>query len=370
MVNARILLFFLVLIITCDKAIASPKPKITGDISSPECVDAFRLATSMFNSKASTLYAPLVIPHNMHSELILGASDVDISGGDALNASEEFFERIPQPEESSLRNIYWEKLPFGNIRIAVQETPSGWRGDRYSLYTLDKNIEKNAPLKESRKNYSKSEPTALVPDTWRPPLVFHLHSSKKLWFITVGEPYQILADWSVFKKSKNGLFEEACTIRFHPAITSGTNLLPESTQKFARLLDTTIGPGLNEGTLHPTAFLRIRAQQIWANAAIRPWALADSDPYNTTDEVRAGLASWAQNGTSYHRTYQDILKSYPIAEKALSDHYMRQFNLPKAKANRMAQWALDIAFRGNYIFSSGQGYFRSERINTNPWPAK
>lgn len=61
-------------------AFATP-PMVTGDITRPEYVDATFLAKTMFQSTAPTLYAPLLIPQDMRSRLILGATSLGISGG-------------------------------------------------------------------------------------------------------------------------------------------------------------------------------------------------------------------------------------------------------------------------------------------------
>lgn len=341
-------------------------PEISGDVSSAECSSAFRLAKSMFNSKASRLYAPLRIPEEMNSEMVLGSSALDISGGAALDASEDQFERVSQLGEDTARSVYWGKHARIGVRIAVKERSVGWRGDMYSLYLLDANVEKSEFLKDAQEGYGRSRYSALVEGTWRPPLVFVMNSNKKLWFVTVGEPYQVLANWTIYKETISG-FKQGCVIRFRPKGANAMTLLPRSVQKLAHLLDKTIGPGNDEGTLQPTTQLRIQAQHVWANAALRPWALSDSDTYNSTDEVKGGLIAWSHNGPSYRRIHEEILRTYPLAENALGNHYMRQFHLPKNKANSLAKWVLDIAFRANYTFSNGQDYFRYDNVNTNPW---
>jgi hypothetical protein len=341
-------------------------PKMSGDVSSPECSDAFLLAKTMFNSKSSRLYAPLSIPDRMKSELVLGASGLDISGGGALEANEDQFERVPQLGNAAIRSVYWGKNAKHGVRIAVKETPLGWRGDMYSLYLLDANVGSNDFLKDTQEDYGKSKYSALVQDTWRPPLVLLLSSSKKIWFIDVGQPYQILADWAVYKETSNG-FERGCIVRFRPEGANAMALLPKSVQRVAHLLDETIGPGRDEGTLQPTARLRLQVQHVWANAALRPWALSDSDTYNSTDEVEAGLVAWSQKGPSYSQVRKEILRAYPLAEQDLSGYYIRQFNLPKKKANSLAKWVLDIALRANYTFPNGGDYFRYNNVNTNPW---
>lgn len=365
--NWGMFLIAAVCILVSTAVVAAPEPKMSGDVSSSECSSAFRLAKAMFNSKAPRLYAPLVIPDKVNSELVLGATALDISGGDALKTNEDYFEKVPQLGDGAMRSVYWGKQIQRGTRIVVKEIPVGWRGDMYSLYLLDANVEQNEFLKDVQHGYRESKYSALVKDTWRSPLVFLQSSSQKLWFIVVGEPYQVLADWNVYKETADGGFQRSCEITFHPKGKSTLALLPRTVQKFANLIDDTIGPGRDEGTLQPTARLRLHAQHVWANAALRPWALSESDTYNSTDEVKAGLLAWSQNGPSYRRVHREILRTYPLAESDIGNYYMRQFHLPKDKANRLAKWILDIAFRASYTFSNGQDYFRYDNVNTNPW---
>jgi hypothetical protein len=339
-------------------------PKMTGNISCQECSDAFRLAKCMFHSKSPRVYAPLNIPDGMNSELVLGATAFDISGGDELEFNDDLFEKVPQLGEGTIGSVYWEKNSGNGVRIVVKEMPMGWHGDMYSLYLLKANVSQNDFLKDIQANYGKSRYSALVQGAWRPPLVFIRESTPKMWFIIVGEPYEILADWTVYKETSIG-FEQSCIIKFHPKMTNAKDLLPKSVQTFAHLVDETIGPGRDEGTLQSTARLRLSVQHVWANVALRPWALSDSDTYNSTDEVKVNLIEWSKNGSSYNRIYKEIMQTYPIAEQDLSNYYMKQFHLKKNKAKKLSKWVLDIAFRANYTFHGE--YFRYNNVNTNPW---
>jgi len=99
-------------------------PSANGDISRPECIDAMKLARKMFHSTAQRLYAPLTIPTDFRSTLVLGASELDISGGNSLTSTEDF-EKLPQ----GIRNIHWANETNGALRVVVRELPIGWRGD-------------------------------------------------------------------------------------------------------------------------------------------------------------------------------------------------------------------------------------------------
>lgn len=128
-----------------------------------------------------------------------------------------------------------------------------------------------------------------------------------------------------------------------------------------------LGPGLNEGTLQPTAAIRNRVRHLWANAALRPWALTDRDRYNSKEEVNSGLEEWSKNGPSYRNVYRKIMITYPLAERDLAEYYKKRFHLQSSDAERLAKWVLEIAYCANYSFSNGQDYFRYDNVDNNPW---
>lgn len=337
---------------TAIEAVSSPI--VIGDTSCMECKDALVLGVSQFNSKSSRLYAPLTVPADLSSRMVLGASDLDISGGHAVEANEEQFENLQQLNEHPNRNIYWGKHTDYGTRIVLKESSAGWRGDEYSLYLVNANVQQDDFLKSSQESYNKSKYKPLLGNMMRPPLIF-FSKTQKMWFIEVGETQKILSDWDVYKATPNG-FEKTCTIKFLPVGKNAMDLLPKKVRNFAYLVSQTIGTDDNN-----------KAKHVWANATVRPWALSDSDTYNSSDEVKDGLLSWSKGSASFRRVYKEIMQSYPLVESSLANYYMRQFNLSKNQANTLAKWALDIAFRSNYTFSNGQDYFRYDNVNTNPW---
>lgn len=320
-------------------------PIAAGDISRPECVDAMTLAKAMFASPAQHLYAPLEIPEGMRSRLVLGASELDISGGDSLEGSPEF-EKVPQKDPGN-RSIYWAKSPNAGRRIVVREVPFGWRGDMYSLYLLDEAIQQPSFLSGLESDRDESSRAPVVADAWRPPLVFQLDQSASKWFIDVGQPYEILASWVVYGAASAKPF---CTIAFRPE--NPIKLLPEPVQAIARKLDEALGPGNDEGTLQPTARQRLHAKHVLANAALRPWALSDADAYNSRSEVDAGLESWARVARSRLELHREILRIYPVAERSLASYYTNAFGLPAQSSQEMATEVLDLIFRSYFVFSS------------------
>jgi hypothetical protein len=316
----------------------------------------------MYQSTAQRLYAPLTIPTDFRSTLVLGASALDISGGDALTSTEDF-DKLPQ----GTRSIYWAKETNGALRVVVREIPVGWRGDMYDLYLLDAGVAKADFLNGMESDPGSSLYQPVVSDTWRPPLVFQRDQRKAKWFIDVGQSFQILADWRVYSSTDR---HAICTIAFSPSGKDPAGLLPRPVTRLAHKLDEALGPGNDEGTLQPTARTRLDAKRVLANAALRPWALTDGDAYNSRSEVEAGLEEWAKVNHSHRRLYSEIRKEYPLAENSLAAYYASAYGLQPQKARETATWVLDLIFRSFFVFSNGQDYFRYDGVRTNPWPPK
>jgi hypothetical protein len=314
----------------------------------------------MYESIAPRLYAPLVVPKVMQSKMILGAWEREISGGDALDSTAEF-EKIPR----DIRSIYWSTGADDGYRIVVREISVGWRGDMYSLYLLDSNIQKSDFVGkiDSASDISLYQP--VIFQSWRPPLVFKRGEQGAKWFIDVGQPFEILGDWKVYtSKSRNAI----CTIAFHSTAKDPIALLPKQVVALSKKFDEALGPGVDEGTLQQTARTRLDAEHVLANAALRPWALADGDAYNTRSEVDSGLEEWAKVNRARRRLCDEIKKTYPIAEHALASYYASAYGLQPQKAKEMAAWALDLVYRSYFVFSKDGDYVRNDGLRTNPWP--
>jgi len=298
----------------------------------------------------------------LQSTLVLGASELDISGGSALTGTDDF-EKLPQ----DTRNIYWAKEPNGGLRVVVREIPHGWRGDMYDLYLLDASVSKDDFLNSISSATGGARYQPVVSDTWRPPLVFQQPQPKTKWFIDVGQPFQVLSAWRVYSSKER---RAICEIAFSPPGNDAAGRLPRPVRTLARNLDEALGPGNDEGTLQPTARTRLDAKHVLANAALRPWALVDGDAYNSRSEVDAGLENWAKANSSRRRLYGEILKEYPVAERSLAAYYASAYGLQPQKAQESAAWVLDLVFRSFFVFSHGQNYFRYDGVRTNPWPLR
>lgn len=332
-------------------------PVATGDTSRPECVDALRLAKAMYESNAPRLYAPLKIPKEMQSRLILGAFDLDISGGNALDNSPEF-EKLSRERGA----IYWAAKASDGRRIVVEDIPMGWQGDTYDLYLLESSVSKAG----FQNNGSANRPyQPVIAMAWRPPLVFQQDKQGTKWFIDVGHPADALNDWNVYT-SKEG--RPICTIAFHPGATNAADLLPKQVKALTKKLDEVLGPGHDEGTLQPTAGIRIAAQHLMSNAALRPWALSDGAAHNSRGEVDKGLEGWANANAARRRLYDEIQKAYPAAEQSLAAYYAGAYGLQAQKSQEVAKWTLDLMYRSYFVFPSEEARNRDRNARTNPWP--
>lgn len=321
-------------------------PRLKAEVPRPECDDAYMLARSMFKSATPRVYAPLQIPSSMASELVLGAAEMDISGGGALTTAGGF-EKLPN---HGGRSVYWETQSKAPVRIVLREIGRGWRGDQYSLYLPDAGSSKSEVLHalESPDRGSSPYDNPIV-EEWRPPLVFRSRSDGGKWFIAIGQPFVALDEWRVYGV-RSGRYSQLCTIAFRPAVKRMEFLLPARVRELVRLLDQTIGPGRDEGTLQQTAWLRNSVQHIIANTVLRPWAVSSSDAYNSRAEVDAGLRAWAVNRPRF-RIRRQILRAYTLAERDLEVNYRTTLGMQNAQARAEATRVLDILFRSHYVFA-------------------
>lgn len=350
-------------------ASSQPSPHMSGKMSAPECVDAMTIAKHMYASTATYVYAPLELPDHLSSTMLLGAKDVDISGGDALSNDADHFEN-PYADKNgpSGPKIHWGKdvIPAGRIVITADQL--GWRGDMYSLYVLQGSVTPEQ-FRADVANPARRQYQPLIDDSWRTPLVFWSQTTRKPWIIDVGDTYEQAGEWQIILADDNG-YRRACTIKFwsDQGHAKAPRILPSEVRELASLLDQTLGYGPEQGTLQSTARLRMQALHIWRNVAYRPWALSESDAYNSREQVDDGLLQWSRTGPSYAQVYTRIRHAYPTAEAALTKYYESQFELSPKQARQSARWALDVAYRSNFTFSGGAPSFMpQEHANPNPW---
>lgn len=330
-------------------------PQLDNGSDTSMCSDALSIADATYHSENFYLYQLPTIPLDVRSTLVLQPAmqhGADISGGDALTAEQTAFQKIPKHHHdgNDPRSIYWQIKARHGERFVINESAFGWRGDQYTLFSIKDNVTQEKFLEGYNPETQTWAFTPLIAEGWRPPLMMQEKATRDIWAIDVGAPYIFLSDWNIYSIGSDGA-KQRCTIRFRPAVETATSLLPLPVQKLAMLLDGTLGSGEDEGTLQPTAQVRIHVMHAWANVAQRPWAIVKATPYNSREKVDAELKNWAHNAKSFHQLYQDIAAQYPKAERALAHYYQTQFDKNADEANGMAKQALDIAFRTYFVFS-------------------
>lgn len=346
-------------------ALAATWPKISN--STPvQCTEALQIAKAMFDSDAVYLYAPPTIPENFPSILALKPQTLDISGGDALEADAAVFEKLSRVGDGSPKNIYWQKTATNGQRAVLLETPRGWRGDQYSLFVGGEESRSDEFLSEIRGGGPPRKFASIIPESWRPPLIFQEKLSGQIWFVDVGHPAQFLSDWHIHVGEPSGV-TLSCVVQFRPSVERAVILLPKPVRELARLLDRTMGKGESWGTLQPTARLRNTVEHAWANAAQRPWV--SDTPYNSREEVDAGLKNWSQTGSADRKIYQAIQRQYPVAERSLANYYQQHFGRSTSEAKELSAYFLDIVLRKHYTFHSEDR--KSDSIDStarkSPW---
>lgn len=342
-------------------ASAEAWPRLQGE-RSEACLEALAIGQQAFRATHHSLLAPSdMLPGTVRSARLLGVNEYDISGGDAIVADSGEFEKLPQTDPAS-RSIYWQRAATAGLRIVIAERSRGWRGDMYLAHVLPQSVTSAAFLQEGDSLSQRSTWKPILDWTWRPPSIFRTASGIH-WLLHPGEPYDFLAPWSVHEVGEKGV-RLSCTLQFRPKVTAAVNLLPPEVRRLEKLLDRTIGSGENEGTLQPTARLRLSVQQTWANVALRPWALGS--PYNTRAETDAGLSAWAAADPANRRLLAAIGTHAKVAQRALTRYYARTF--PPVDARAAATFAIDVAVRQHYVFSSDDPERHSRKtIGPNPW---
>lgn len=335
-------------------------PKLQGDTHSTPCTEAFKIAKATFDSDSFYLYAPPTLSQDLQSTLVLKPIALDISGGDALQADASIFDKMPRLGERANRSIYWQKAAQQGHRLVIQEEAYGWRGDQYMVFVIAENIKASTFLADDAKELAASK-YPLIAGGWRPPLVFKDNQSQQLWVIDVGSMPGLLPTWYIHALQADGI-KQQCVIQFRPALKHAVDLLPTPVRKLNQLLDQAIGPGNDEGTLQPTARLRIKIEHTWANAALRPWSL--EAPYNSRADIDEGLKNWSHVSQAHLKLHQSILNQYPLAEKALARFYEQRFHKKAPEARLLAAYVMDIAIRSSYTFHRVAS---DDHPASNPW---
>jgi hypothetical protein len=343
-------------------------PQLRGSHERRECVQALQLGKAAFRSNSMYVYGPLPIPSKFGSTVALQPESLGTDAGDNLVEDPTVFHKLLGRGTRSVSATYLQVMPQYGYRLVVREVTHSWRGEVYFLFSADATVNASDIANAEIDGPADKRVVPIWTDQyrWKPPIVFRDSHTQSLWVVDVGQPFVFLGDWRVLVPEPGGL-SQPCTVVFRPSVTTAANLLPPAVRELARLLDGALGNGEDEGTLQPTARIRTGTQHTLANAALRPWAL--TDPYNTRQEVDAGLATWMKENESHAAAYRDIQHQYPIAERALAAYYRNRFKRTPAEANRLAAYVADVLFRSYFVFHSEDPhkYLRGDHPAPNPW---
>lgn len=340
-------------------AAASDWPKLDGS-SVNECRDASRIASAAFHSKSESIEVDPESVNDTNSELVFDANRVAYTQGEKAE-----FVRLPR-EDRGGSAIYWQKSSFGGRRIVVAESAHGWRHETYAIYIIDGQVSPGVFLSGIDHDSRDSQFSPLIADPWSPPQLFRDKHSGQFWIIDEGRDHVTFGAWRVLAAGPDGI-EHRCTLHFQPQVKDLLSLLPASVRRLAILLDQTMGRGDHEGTLNQTARLRHDASLVWANIALRPWAVAGA--YNTREEVDAGLQRWAQQGRLHRNAYRQIQQQIPLAERALATYFHDQYGRSTKEAIAAAEFVLDVAIRSHFAFhvEDISSDVRRNGMASNPW---
>lgn len=343
-------------------------PRLSGDMASPTCQQAHRLAVAAFSSTNATLAWPMPAPDGLGSAYAVHRTSKYTGDRSALAANERIFsiKEIRQSPDELPDKLFWQIEPRDGRRLVVADAPFNWRGDWFYVFLLDAAVTPEALSAQLQpKGDGKAAPKPIIGGLWTPPLVL-TDAAGALWFIDLGES-GALSDWWVYA-IEDGKPRVACHVQFHPLQQSrlSLSLLPAPVHGLAALLDEALGPGKDEGTLRPTARIRGQVADAWANAALRPWALVDA-PYNTRDEVEAGLTQWAAATPQRAALLRNLHDQTPAAERALAAYYRERFQISPSDARQASAYVVDYMLRSYFVFSRG-GALEVAATASNPWP--
>ena len=325
-------------------------PHIIGNAGDPRCIAALDMATQAFRSDSFDMSWPIREATDRAMKIVVQQSDADSSGGRTIITDPAHFETIKRPLRDDYSvDIDWGRRSSFGKRLAVVAWPHGWRGDWYTVHILPNGttIDNFAgQLTASMESTGTPIDPLLGGNRWTPPLIILDGRSDSYWLVDVGEPYDIIPDWKVVVLS-GGKVAPPCRIGFGHSKGSGLAAMPIAVRQLAAALDEALGPGENEGTLQPTARTRLEVERGWANADLRPWALAE--PYNTRAEVDHGLVTWAKANPQRAALLRRIKRLYPEAELALARYYASRPG-DQTSAPSLSRKILDTMFRSYFTF--------------------
>ena len=363
---------------------AHGQPWLEGQAAEPTCRDALTLARSVYFAAGPDLH-PVSVGGKTHDFELIPYSATADSLSDIVADAQVFTPiawnsrsaDVPGQPTAFFKSAAYRKIqPTAGWRLALTFRNQSWKANNYFAVlqpqgtTLREVLRWMDELPGFGPGFQR-DATSTALASYFPMTVLRDTAPGTLAVIRT-DYSESWSAWTVFRIAPSG-FKQECKVRFRPDVTTdgyfipypADHLLPPPVRRLAALLDSTLGSGEHDGELQSTSRLREDARRIWLTMALRPWAV-QSTPYNSRDEVDAGLRLWSIQGKAYRRIYDAIQQDYPVARRALARYYQRVFVLTHARAVPLSDYALDVAFRGYFMFHTDRG-FGTESGGDNPW---
>jgi hypothetical protein len=340
------------LLLFAGSACAEPWPQITKASDASSCRQALVVATRAFASSAPKLSdaAPLILRDKKPALGIVLAPDGGAAEGGGFIVDEQAIEAKDAPG-GALKALFLQRVPVGGFRLVVSRQKMNWQGDWYGLYVADSALDADK-LTDVLSPEKVTGARIVFDRAWQQPWLIRDPDSGVIVGIDTQHPAGFLDDWIVYKASGASI-AVACHIAFRPPAERAAQLPPAGVlRELAALLDTIVGvPAQDEGTYHATDRVRLAALQAWANAALRPWAMAE--PYNSPVEIEHGLKAWSRKSAAFAAQHRRMQALYPRALAALAAHYRATLRRPPAEAAALAKRVLDRAVGAHFVFAKG-----------------
>jgi hypothetical protein len=342
-------------------------PRIISGASNPDCKTALRLAKIAFRSDLPHIYDAVYVVKAREKSLVLWPMKLPdepeivngqlvwpehVEGDDLIPFDPHYIHGASTG--GSCRAAYVEKKDQDGALFAVRQYQLG-QNDAYDLLVIrskespEKNLDRLSNTDFGQNTFPPNV-KVVTTESYNCPWIFHNGKDNHTVAIDTQQVWLCLSDWLIYTKAKDGSARLIGKIAFKPEGKNSKRLLPKGPlYDMAILLDQIIGiPKNDEGTLQPTAGLRLQASHMWGNLIYRPWAM--EKPKNSRKEVEAGLKRWRKGSPVYKEQYERLWRLYPQANDQLTNYYETAFHLPHERAAGLGKKNMDLALRSNFNY--------------------